>query len=638
MGLFNRFRSWLAGGEWSRPTSEDVNVQDATPGGGSSGARRDPNETLLKRIGLALGDDLGRDFNEPEFDLTQITAAYNTESYVRQAVDKYIELMFKAGWDIVGKNPNAVVYLRTRLDMMAEVTNVPTDQLFIEMAEDLVKYSNVIVVKARMKDPNQLPPNVQVQGIGGAEPVAGYFPLNVTTMMVKRDKNGTVKGWQQEIEGQDKPVKFKPEDIIHIYYKREKGNGFGTPFLMPVLDDIRALRQAEENVLKLIYRNLFPYIHVQVGLTEEGLGATDPEIRRTQTDIESMDLEAGLVTSERVNIKPIANDKIIDANPYLKYFEQRVFTGLGVSELMMGRGNTANRSTGDNLSGEFTDRVKAFQKVFSIFVQQFIIKELLMEGGFDPILNPDDNVEFIFKEIDIDAKIKAENHAIYQYEHNAISEDEMRGLLGRDPIEDGDVRSKMHLQVITLATMDAQAAHAQAQAAQAAANAGGASGGTGATKKKETDNKNKPTNQHGTKSSPKKESLEQPTYILEYKKALNDSMTLLNEGTNILVKRYHSGETGALKEISGIVAFTEDRMKEIAHDFLTDAEANRIHAPLSHMFEYLHDSLVELIQDYDGTEAVERTYETVNALFMVIGDRFEDIADMAIKQSVKGGE
>lgn len=631
MGLWDRVRSWLQGGEFR---SAPQGVQEApTSGGGSGGggAKRDPAQTAIKRIGLALGD-VGRDFQEPEFNLEEITAAYNTEAYVRQAVDKYIELMFKAGWDIVGKNPNAVLYVRSRLSMMAEVTGIPNDQLFIEIAEDLVKYSNAVVVKARVKDQASLPPNVQVQGIGGAQPIAGYFPLNVTTLSIRRDKNGTVKGWQQEVEGQDKPVKFKPEDIVHIYYKREKGNAFGSPFLMPVLDDIRALRQAEENVLKLIYRNLFPYIHVQVGLTEEGLGATDPEIQRTQRDIEMMDLEAGLVTSERVNIKPIANDKIIDANPYLKYFEQRVFTGLGVSELMMGRGNTANRSTGDNLSGEFTDRVKAFQKVMSIFVDEFIIKELLMEGGFDPILNPDDDVDFIFKEIDIDAKIKAENHAIYQYEHNAISEDEMRTLIGRDPIEDGDVRNKMHLAVITLAQAQAMAA-----LKPATGEGGNKAQGTGGGGSKAANNKNKPTNQSGTKASPKKESHEQD-YQQKYYKAIEDSLVILNEGVNVLVRRHYDGDKQALRELSGVVAYSENRVSEITREFMTQAEADISKPAFTHTFKYLHDSLTKVIQDYSGDDAAERTQETVNAVFMVLNDRFTDIAEKVITEFLEGGE
>ena len=102
----------------------------------------------------------------------------------------------------------------------------------------MVKYSNAIIAKARAKDQTQIPQGVNVAGIDGKEPIAGYFLLNVTTMSVKRDKNGTPKQWQQKVPGQDKEVKFKAEDIIHTYYKRKKGAAFAVPLLVPVLDDI----------------------------------------------------------------------------------------------------------------------------------------------------------------------------------------------------------------------------------------------------------------------------------------------------------------------------------------------------------------------------------------------------------------
>src|SRR5205085_10988587 len=170
---------------------------------------------------------------------------------------------------------------------------------------------------------------IKAQGLGGAAPIAGYFPLNVPSMLVKRDGNGMVKQWQQNVSGQDKKVVYKAEDIVHIYYKREKGRAFGTPFLLSTLDDIRALRQAEENVLRLIYRNLNPLLHLQVGSTD--IPGVQNEVDTVQIQFESMNQEAGFVTTERVNVKSIASDNIIDANPYLAYFEARVFTGLGVS-------------------------------------------------------------------------------------------------------------------------------------------------------------------------------------------------------------------------------------------------------------------------------------------------------------------
>lgn len=409
-------------------------------------SKRDPKEVIIKVIGYALGlAGNYRDYLPPEFDLQQITNAYNTEAYVRQAVDKYIELMFKSGWNFVGKNQKAVDYIKLRFACMAEATQTPTDKFFIGIAEDLVKYHNVIIAKARADD-FPWPSSVKnVQGLGGRKPVVGYFPLNVTTMAVRRDKNGTIKSWQQEVAGESAPLKFKPENIAHIHYKREKGNAFGNPFLLAALEDIRLLRQVEENVARLIYRNLFPFYHYKVGTKESP--AEDDEILEIQQVIERARLEDGLVTSERHSIQTIASDKVIDAHQYLKYFEDRVFTGLGVPAVMMGRGSTANRSTSDNQTTEFVDRVKAFQRAFVADIDQMIIHELLMEGGFDPILNPDDNVDFVFNEIDYDAKIKNENHAIFQYVQNSITENEMRMLIGRDPITD---RAQMYMNLVSI--------------------------------------------------------------------------------------------------------------------------------------------------------------------------------------------
>lgn len=581
---------------WRRPKTEpQVSAVQEAPSS-STTKTRDPNVAVVKRVGLAIGD-VGRDFEAPEFDFNEITNVYNAEAYVRQACDKYIELMFKAGWQFVGANPKAVDYIRKRFAMIAEATQIPTDQLFIEIAEDLVKYGNAIIAKARSNDPALLPPGFSIQGLGGRDPVVGYFPLNVATMTVKRDKNGMVKQWQQEVEGQEKPVKFKPEDIIHIYYKREKGHAFGTPFLLPVLDDIRALRQAEENVLRLIYRNLFPYIHVKVGLPEEGLGASDSEVNSVRNVIENMSLEAGLVTNERVEITPVATDKIIDAHDYLRYFEQRVFTGLGVSELMMGRGNTANRSTGDNLYGEFIDRVKAFQRVMSIFVDQFMVKELLMEGGFDPVLNPEDDVDFVFNEIDIDAKIKKENHVVYLYEHNAITEDEMRQLLGREPIPDSD-REKMYLYRVKIP------------------------GNIKKDNTADTDNRNQPENQYGKKPSPGKTK----SHLDLFADELDRILTELNQAVVGLIQLHYEKQLDGLEKLPGVIRYAEERVEEMAKQCLSEREWETIRFPLHRTFAYLGESLMGHFT-YTSEATQKEAPELGNATFEVLRDRFFEVIE-----------
>jgi len=462
------------------PGSEEV--KDAGSTGGGTG--RELASEVVKRI--LYKENSETDFEDPDFDLEDIKNGYNTDSYIRQGVDKYVDQIFKEGYNFYGTDANAVEYLKLRFAYIAEASNTPTSQFLMDIAEDVVKYGNCMVVKARSNDPNALPQGTTVTGLYGKDPVVGYFCANPVTMKCKRDEHGTITEWQQDNDAGTQT--FNPEDVVHFYYKREKGNAYGTSFLIPVLDDVRALRQAEENTLKMMYRFIYPFYHVAVG-TEDATG-TSAEVEQLKEAIDGMDVEGGLVTTERVKITPIASDKVIDANPYLKYMESRVFSGMGIPEIMFGRGDTANRSTGDNMTSEMADRIRAMSRVIETFFNDFIVKELLMEGGYDPVLNPDQKVEFKFNDNDVDVMIKKEVHAIYKYEHNAITEDEMREDLGMDPIPDGE-REKMFVELITRETERQK--HEMGMELQAEANKAKAQTGTS-----ETNNKSK--NQGGKKA------------------------------------------------------------------------------------------------------------------------------------------
>lgn len=597
-------------------TEESFSLGEAPTGTTRSSGTRDTSVSLVKRIGLSIGE-VSTDFEPPEWDFNEITNAYNTEGYIRQAVDKYIEMMFKADWKWVGKNPAAVEYVDMRFKLMAESTQIPTDQLFIEIAEDLVKYCNVTVAKARAKDV-AIFQGLNVTGLNGGAPVAGYFPLNLATMQTKRDKTGLIKSWQQEVDGQDKAVKFKPEDMVHYYYKREKGRVFGTPWLLPAIDDIRALRQIEENILRLVYRNLHPLWHIQVGDKAEGMHGEDKEVDAVRAEVENMDVEGGLVTTERVTVSAIASNQIIDANNYLCYFEQRAFTVLGVSEMSMGRGGTANRSTGDNLSGEFKDRIKALQKVMSMFTNEFMVKEILMEGGFDPVLNPDDAVLFTFNEIDLDSKIKSENQAVFLYEHNAITESEMRELIGRDPILDGEERAGMHLQMVTIAQATAEAALAPTP------TAGGTASGGSKPKTAATDNKTKPTNQHGTKTSPKKTT--NSGVHDRFVRQVEHEYGVLREATHHLLTQYHTThEDIHLVKLQQVFAYTQERFKLITLETYGEPVYEGIQIPIERALGSLHKTITTSIDTMESAEALKESIEVSQASFDVFTDVINDI-------------
>ena len=414
-------------------------LSDASTGGGTN---RELASEVVKPVTFKENNE--SDFESAEYSLEDIQTAYNIDSYIRQGVDKYIDQIFKEGYTFSGTDEGVTDYIKLRFEYIAEGTDTPTNQLLIDIAEDLVKYGNAMVVKVRSNDQNALPEGTNLQGLYGKDPVVGYFCANPVHMKCKRDKNGVIQKWQQDNDAGKQ--EFDPKDVIHFYYKREKGYAYGTSFLVPVLPDVQALRRAEENVLKMMYRHIYPFYHVMVG-TEEATGTT-AEVNALQEEINGLDVEGGLITTERVTIKPIALDKVINAEPYLQYMEARVFSGLGIPAIMFGRGNTTNRSTGDNMTSEMADRIRAIQKIIMMFFNHFMVKELLMEAGYDPVLNPDQAVEFRFNDNDVDVEIKKQVHSIYKYEHNAITENEMRSELGMDPVADAD-REMMFVELIT---------------------------------------------------------------------------------------------------------------------------------------------------------------------------------------------
>ncbi len=451
------------------------NAPSGRSSGGSGAINRDPKAIQVKRIGYQFTEGGGgRDsFEGPRADLNLIDQAMQRDSYIMQSMLKYSELIFKSGWKFKGKNEQALEYLTLRLEMMAVATGVPTEELFQGIADDVVRYANSFIVKAPAKGGVGLPPGVAAIPIPPRkEPIGGYFRLPPQTVTIARDVNGNVLKYKQEVEGADKPIEFNPQDIVHISVNRPVGRPFGEPWIAPVLEDVRLLRKVEENAALLLYKHIFPLLAYTVGIDKPGYEASDEELEELRNVIDNMPTDGAIVLPERHKLEAIKVDTI-DGKPYLDYFEQRVFTGLGMSSVDMGRGDTANRNTADAMGGIKVDRVKGWQKSLQIQIDKHMIDEILVEGGFDPLVNPEFDVNFEFEEIEQEQRIKKENHAMSKWHANIATFEETRQAVGYDPDAD---ESRLMFNMVGVSEEGNQA---------------------------EVANKNAPKNQHGTRSGPK---------------------------------------------------------------------------------------------------------------------------------------
>ena len=401
-------------------TEKRASISEASPT-----INKNTYKKVLVKASSLLGGTGREKFSAPEYNLVEIKNACEADSYIKVALMKYSYMLFKAGYVLRSENEKAADYIKTRFNVMSFATRTPMDVLFQECGDDLIKYSNAILVKSRV---SFVMNGVKATGFFSDKPVGGYFRVDPATISVERNDSGEIIKYVQNLNGEER--KYDVKDVVHIYLDREAGNAFGTPRIVAALEDVKFLRMLEGHVATMIHRFAMPLFHWIIGKPQAGFQATNKELDEAKRELNSMSLDGTVITNERSEIKVVgAEGSAINAEGYLKYFEQRVFSALGVSESQMGRGGA--KQDADSMESQAHDTVKHIQRVFSIFVEEYIINELLLEGGFNPIINEDDKVKFVFNEINIDTKIKVENHEMAKFQSNMITYEEMRRVIGR---------------------------------------------------------------------------------------------------------------------------------------------------------------------------------------------------------------
>ena len=492
----------------------------------------------VKAVGFVHAQTQRREwFNRPEFNLQEIRDAAEADSYVKISLSKTSYLIYKAGWKFKSENQQAIDYLEQRFKIMSYCTDVPMDILMQGIADDLVRYSNAFLLKCRIdKIPGVKATPVNEEGMI----VGGYTRIDPCSIRIKRDKHGNIVKYEQGFGGNKK--QFKPEDVIHFYLDKDANNAFGTPRIIAALEDVKLLRKIEGNVTALIYRFAMPLYQWKIGIPEIGFQGTDEEIAKAKYEIESGSLDGVFITNEKTEIKAIGSEgTAMNMQPYLNYFENRVFSALGVSAAQMGRGGA--KQDADSMEQQVHDTVKYIQRMMSEFIEKKILMELLLEGGFNPF-EKDSYVDYVFEEISLETKIKKENHEINKYQSNVTTYPEARRRMGLKDESDDDEQlyNRKITDESTLRQIDRTAEHQlelarvnnAAKAATGSSNSGSSgkkkASSAGTKKTRVTKDKgpngtvrsiDRPKNQYGTHSVKVKESLDE-SLVTKQSREYND--------------------------------------------------------------------------------------------------------------------
>lgn len=473
-----------------------INAGPGQPGRNAKGT--DPRTLLRKsvrpKVQVFNPSSSRQEFKQAPYDWEQIDKAVATDSYISQALLKYKELMWKESYDLKSAVPESLVYIKQRMKVLGLSQAQSFDMLLQEIGENLVKYHNCFVVKARDPEVARIA-GLNVKGLDGKDPIAGYFVAATKTITISYDEVGRVTGYKQEVRGSgQKPVVFKPEDVIHITYNRPTGQQWGVPFLDSSLEDVRAFRIIEEDMLNIVHSEIYTMLHYAVNGKKPEWPVDDEDIAAAYAAVEDMKGSGVLVSKGADTLEPVDKGSTsLDVDPYIKHFKERAIVSLGLSPHHLGVASDLSKGSTDRLDAALYDKVKGYQFALEDAINNQIFFELLIEGGLDPLSaqkqgKNDPTVFFEFKEIDVEAQIKRENHTSVLWLQNMLTHAEMRTRIGM--IVDPEEAEKYHIDMVELPLTEAS------KAMQAGANPNSPAKGTSGSS-------NNPANQRGNRGGPK---------------------------------------------------------------------------------------------------------------------------------------
>jgi hypothetical protein len=531
---------------------------------------RTRRRTLQRPIQYATHDtdsgSRGGIFYGPLHDLGEIGRSLDVEPYIRVSVRKHREQILKEGWELRGEDPEMVEYIKQRLFEMTLVSGITTEQWLRDFVTQLVTYATSFLV---IKRSSQKSSGNAIRMHGKTlEPIAAVFPMDPSSVKGKQNKHGHPTKWLQKVSqavGEKSKVEFNVEDVVVATIDKKTGFVFGTPYILPTLDDVRALRRLEEIAEMVAQSHAWPLTHWQVGEKDDPPAIFDDgtsEIDLVRSEIEGAPTEGGIVTSHRVMPNVLGmNGEALDIEPYIKHFESRVMAGLRLSPEDLGR-SEGSKASAATVSQSLQDSSKDMQSVISDVLSWKLFFPLLLEGGFN--VTKDNVVKLVFPLINREEDRARQSHGNDLYLAGSITRSEYRKeWLNKEPLTDEEsddcIPEQKHEFDMELANV-AAAAKAATQAASA---------NKAATNK--SNNTTRPKNQSGQKATKTRVKANDASRIM-YSKLLLDGFESTSGSLRAFVSKHEGGVSDEGSDAYDLTT-KDDELKSILEYFVTFSTA-----------------------------------------------------------------
>lgn len=280
-------------------------------------------------------------FHRPEYDLDTVANAIEMDGLLQRAVAVFEEQILKNGFEFVSKEDDVQTHIIQRIREIESLTGIKFYETVSNIARQLVSYGNAYLIKVRSPSKSKIGDTYRLYG-RTIDPIVGLFVADATTIEIGLNDSGQVANYKQRIRGQE--VIWDERDVIHFSYHKAPGTLTGMTSIVPILDDVRALRKLEEEIEILGFQYSIPLYLYKVG--NKDIPPAPGEIESVTSTVNNMPSYGMLVVPGHHSIEvPTNNNTPVDILAFCNHFKMRMYSGLGVSPIAMGETNCYDEST-----------------------------------------------------------------------------------------------------------------------------------------------------------------------------------------------------------------------------------------------------------------------------------------------------
>lgn len=435
------------------------------------------------------------------YNYEKIDRYFSKESYFSRSVARQYETMLRNGYEFYSTNMKYVRIIKENIDNIEKNNLGSLDQTFARIHKDLSLYGiciihNMHVANNDRKFGGKATRDLQRLRIIRPHKVTAYFDDKDNFLGIDENKTTTINfgNLRNKIKTRNTSSNRSPEipaaDLIILRIYQDDDVFFPEPTCFQMLDDILTLRSIEETIELLIYQYGSPILHGKVGTDEDP--ARTGEVGDVRSNLEAMASNGLIVTDHRIQLTAINLLKNVgDFTSVLEYFKTRILVGTGSSNVSVGEGDTANRSTAESIDDALADHCMYFANIICFMMNSYVIPFILINNveSLDSVCDEtgDPLVMMLFNEMRLDKQIQIHNSATNLYHGNILPHNRILKMLKQHPIQP-DEEKELFANKVTIPLAKVGKANQ-------------ANNETESTSKS-TKSANQPANQYGTKAGP----------------------------------------------------------------------------------------------------------------------------------------